>query len=354
MNSKVAVVGTVGLPACYGGFESLVENLVRYNKSNTEYTVFCSGKYYKNKVDKYLGANLLYVPMNANGISSIGYDIRCLIICLRQKFDAILILGVSGCIFLPIFKIFSNAKIITNIDGLEWRRDKWGRLAKWFLKLSEKIAIKYSDIIISDNEAIGEYVLKKYGVKSEVIAYGGDHAINAIENKTHKMANDFYLSLCRIEPENNVHIILDVFSKTQKKLKFIGNWSRNEYGLNLKKKYSDYSNIELLDPIYDLDILYSYRSQCVAYIHGHSAGGTNPSLVEAMHFGKNIIAFDCDFNRYTTENSAIYFSDTDTLSLILSSMDNLSNGSYMKGLALRKYTWETISSQYHKLFNFDN
>lgn len=351
MNSKVAVVGTVGLPACYGGFESLVENLVRYNKTNTEYTVFCSSKFYKNKNKQYLGAKLLYVPVSANGISSIGYDIICLAKCLKNKFDTILILGVSGCIFLPILKFLSDAKIITNIDGLEWRREKWGRMAKWFLKFSEKMAVKYSDVIISDNEAIRNYVFNEYGVESEVIGYGGDHAINITKDKNHEIDMDYYLSLCRIEPENNVHVILDAFSKTKMNLKFIGNWNINEYGVSLKEKYSTYNNIELLDPIYDLDKLYTYRNQCVAYVHGHSAGGTNPSLVEAMHFGKNIIAFDCEFNRFTTENHAVYFSDSESLRLILSSMANPSNGDYMKTLALRKYTWEKISMQYDKLFH---
>ncbi|EUM31236.1 hypothetical protein L435_06450 [Enterobacter hormaechei] len=349
MKSKIAIIGTVGLPACYGGFESLVENLVKYKKNDIEYTVFCSSKFYKNKKNEYMGAKLLYVPFNANGISSIIYDIICLIKCLTKKYDVILVLGVSGCIFLPLFKLISKSKIITNIDGLEWKREKWGGFAKWFLKLSEKIAVRNSDIIIADNEAISKYVMDEYNIRTEVIAYGGDHALIQMEDYTSEKGTEYYLSLCRIEPENNVHVILEAFSKSQQNLKFIGNWNISEYGIQLKEKYSKCHNIELLDPIYDLQVLYNYRNQCVGYVHGHSAGGTNPSLVEAMHFSKTVIAYDCEFNRFTTQNRAVYFSDVASLITIIES--NFDNGRIMKEIAEKKYTWEKISSEYSKLFN---
>ncbi|HCT6445920.1 TPA: DUF1972 domain-containing protein, partial [Enterobacter hormaechei] len=264
-------------------------------------------------------------------------------------YDVILVLGVSGCIFLPLFKLISKSKIITNIDGLEWKREKWGGFAKWFLKLSEKIAVRNSDIIIADNEAISKYVMDEYNIRTEVIAYGGDHALIQMEDYTSEKGTEYYLSLCRIEPENNVHVILEAFSKSQQNLKFIGNWNISEYGIQLKEKYSKCHNIELLDPIYDLQVLYNYRNQCVGYVHGHSAGGTNPSLVEAMHFSKTVIAYDCEFNRFTTQNRAVYFSDVASLITIIES--NFDNGRIMKEIAEKKYTWEKISSEYSKLFN---
>lgn len=135
-------------------------------------------KKYNKKLKNYKNAELIYLPINANGVSSIIYDIMCLIICLFKRPDVVLILGVSGCLFLPIYKLFSKSKIIVNIDGLEWRRNKWGTFAKKFLKISEAISIRIADIIISDNQAIADYVENKYNKKSVVIAYGGDHATN--------------------------------------------------------------------------------------------------------------------------------------------------------------------------------
>ncbi|MBB1363373.1 DUF1972 domain-containing protein [Shewanella sp. SR44-4] len=348
---KVAVVGTVGIPACYGGFESLVENLTLYKSNEIDYTIFCSGKSYVDKVYTYNDAKLVYLPLNANGIQSIPYDILSLIRCWFLRPDTVLILGVSGCLFLPIFKFFSKAKIVTNIDGLEWKRDKWNKWAKRFLKFSESIAVKYSDVIITDNKAIGDYVDVEYSTDNVVIAYGGDHAM--IEGIDVGQEQDYYLSLCRIEPENNVQMILEAFVNSDKKLKFVGNWNSSEFGRELKKEFSDKPNIDVIDPIYDIKQLFMLRSECKGYIHGHSAGGTNPSLVEAMHFQKPIFAFDCKFNRYSTEDLAVYFSSSHNLNSMLTEVttDELSAIAVnMKQIAESRYTWKIINQMYEETY----
>lgn len=348
---KVVVVGTVGIPACYGGFESLVENLTRYKSQDVQYTVFCSSSYYKNKIDKHNDANLIYLPMKANGIQSIPYDIFSLIISLFMKPDVILILGVSGCIFLPLVRLLSDAKIITNIDGLEWRRDKWGAIAKYFLKLSEKLAIKFSDVVVTDNKGISDYVLEEYKSKSVTIAYGGDHAVSG--NHIPKTDGDYALALCRIEPENNVKMILDAYAESGQNLKFIGNWDSSDYGKSLKETYSTFSNINIVDPIYDLFELERIRAGCSIYLHGHSAGGTNPSLVEMMHFSVPIFAYDCNFNRYTTNDQACYFSSSTNLNKAIQTASDellLQNSINMKIIADKFYVWDKIAYKYESLY----
>lgn len=348
---KVAIVGTVGLPACYGGFESLVENLTNYSSDSIEYIVFCSSKSYVEKKTTHNGAHLVYLPLNANGAQSIPYDIWSLIKCWWLKPDTVLILGVSGCLFLPIFRLLSKSKIITNIDGLEWRRDKWGKWAKRFLKWSEAIAVKYSDTVVTDNKAISDYVKEEYATDSITIAYGGDHAIRNID--VPQPEEEYALGLCRIEPENNVDIILRAYSGLSWKLKFIGNWSAGEYGRKLKEQYQRYENIELIDPIYDLDELYKLRKGCSIYLHGHSAGGTNPSLVEMMHMRVPIAAFDCDFNRYSTNNKALYFDSKEHLVDIISNIGKynlVEIGKDMKSIANEKYMWSTISKAYENTY----
>lgn len=348
---NVFVVGTVGIPACYGGFESLVENLTSYSSGNVKYHVFCSSKSYHEKLTEYNGANLSYIPLSANGIQSIPYDICSLIYCLFKRPDVTLILGVSGCLFLPIYRLFSNSKIVTNIDGLEWKREKWGSLTKKFLKLSESFAVKFSDVIITDNKAIGYYVDTEYSKSNVVIAYGGDHAI--VKGIDVEQTEDYFLSLCRIEPENNVEMILEAFSNSQQKLKFVGNWDASEFGRELKRKYSTNLNIQIIDPIYDINYLYKLRSECKAYIHGHSAGGTNPSLVEAMHFEKPIFAFDCSFNRYSTDDKALFFSSSDELCDKIISINNeelTTISKYMKQIAEGRYTWKVITDMYEATY----
>lgn len=349
--NKVAIIGTVGIPACYGGFESLVENLTLHKSEGVDYTVFCSSKAYEKKLDIHNDAELVYLPLKANGFQSIPYDILSLVKCLKVKPDVVLILGVSGCIFLPFFKLFSKARIVTNIDGLEWKRDKWGWAVKKFLKFSERIAVKFSDVVVTDNKAIGDYVDSEYRKENVTIAYGGDHAIrsNLIDIQSNEGAGNYALGLCRIEPENNVQMILEAFSKNSLKVKFVGNWESSAFGKELKAKYKGYENIELLDPIYDLDTLYQLRQGCSLYLHGHSAGGTNPSLVEMMHFGIPIFAFDCSFNRYSTDDKAHYFKNDNQLSELIKSTPEealSSNANNMKRIAKECYTWSEISRQY--------
>lgn len=358
---NVAIIGTQGVPAHYGGFETLVENLIGEHKSaGIEYTVFCSSKDIEEKSMEYKGAKLRYVALHANGVQSIPYDILSMCKVFRG-YDLILILGVSGCIFLPFLKLFSKTKIIVNIDGLEHRRDKWGKAARWFLKLSESVAVKYADIVISDNKGIQDYVIETYHKTSELIAYGGDHVIrnmsaerqNELLKKYDLKSGSYCMCVCRIEPENNCHIILEAFaeaSEFDKTLVFIGNWEKSEYGTNLKKKYADKSNLKLLDAVYDLDTLFALRNNCYSYIHGHSAGGTNPSLVEAMFFGKPIIAFDVVYNRATTFDKASYFACQADLKKILDSGE-LCDGDVMRQLAYEHYTWDDIVKGYEALYN---
>lgn len=350
---NIDIVGTVGVPACYGGFESLVENLVTHHSEKIKYSVFCSSKTYFAKLPDYKGANLIYIPLKANGIQSILYDIVSLMYCLARQPDVTLILGVSGCIFLPVYRLFSSSRIITNIDGLEWKREKWNKYVRWFLKYSEKLAVKYSDVVVTDNQAITEYVKKEYDVESVTIAYGGDHAIPSEQISLDSLSKHCYLSVCRIEPENNIHLILDAFAQSGLPLRFIGNWQSSHYGRQLLEKYEQFTNIEMMNPVYDVKQLFALRSTCLGYIHGHSAGGTNPSLVEAMHFAKPIFVFDCSFNRFSTENKAFYFSSVNQLiDLLKQTTDSqlMYCSEQMLNIAQTRYTWSVINCQYESIY----
>ena len=160
---KVAVIGTVGVPAKYGGFETLVENLIgECCSEDVDYTVFCSGKAYPTRLKTYKNARLEYVPLHANGMQSIPYDIWSLIRTVGRGYDVVLILGVSGCLFLPLYRLLFRKRIVVNIDGLEHRRDKWGKWARKFLRLSERIAVKFADVVVADNKVIRDYVTETW------------------------------------------------------------------------------------------------------------------------------------------------------------------------------------------------
>lgn len=354
---NVAIIGTQGVPAKYGGFETLVENIIGDNCSDDiRYTVFCSSKDLPDGPKEYKGARLKYVPLRANGAQSIPYDIISMMRCMRG-YDAVLVLGVSGCIFLPVFKLFCRKKLIINIDGLEYRRAKWKNWVRKYLKMSEKLAVRFADIVITDNKGIQDYARKEYNVETTLIAYGGNHALVDISREKEKnileqyglAEHGFSMSVCRIEPENNCHMTLEAFAKNREKLVFIGNWNRNGYSLKLKEEYKDkYDNILLLDSIYDLEILHTLRKNAKYYIHGHSAGGTNPSLVEAMFFGRPILSFDVVYNRETTFDKAYYYNNADEL-MELMKRDDL-DGALMSELAQEHYTWNRIAKEYEALY----
>ena len=353
---KVAIIGIQGVPANYGGFETLVENIIGEHRSgDIEYTIYCSSKDMPQRLDTHKGAKLKYIPLRANGVQSIPYDIIAMIRSIRG-FDTILILGVSGCIFLPILRLLSKAKIIVNIDGLEHRRDKWTKSVRKFLLLSEIVAVKNAHIVIADNKGIADYVMWRYKKEARLIAYGGDHALQPVaqERQDEILANyklekgDYSMSVCRIEPENNCHIVLDSFEQSGKNLVFIGNWNKSDYSRCLREKYRNCSNIKLLDSIYDLDILYTMRNNAKSYIHGHSAGGTNPSLVEAMFFGHPILAYNVVYNCETCHHAAHFWNNSRELQQL--SMQDELTGEATKSIAETHYTWEKITKQYEELY----
>lgn len=356
---KLAVIGSVGVPAKYGGFETLVHHLVKNLYSRLDITVYCSAKSYapEERTSTWNGAKLTYIPLKANGLQSILYDIWSIIHAVKRS-DVLLILGVSGCLFLPILKLFTDKKIIVNIDGLEWRRPKWNMFAKAFLRINEKIACKYADEIITDNQILKEYVKIRYGTDGNLIEYGADHCGKVEITKEDAaeypfLRGKYAFKVARIEPENNLHLILDVFSKVpSEKLVIVGNWENSTYGSKLKEFYSTFDHLILLDPIYDTRGLDLLRSNATYYIHGHSAGGTNPSLVEAMYLQLPILAFDVIYNRVTTNNQALFFHDEQSLQGLLNGIHRQplnAIGRELRLFAERKYTWQIVSNKYAAL-----
>lgn len=408
MKKSVAVIGTRGVPARYGGFESLVENLLDHASDGVEYTVFCSSKDIKTSAAKtpagadaavlpatYKGARLKYVGLHANGAQSMFYDLISMLRCLRG-YDTMLVLGVSGCLFLPLVCLLLSrrTRLVINIDGLEHKRDKWNTLARRILLTSEKMAVRHADTVISDNKAITDYVERTYGPRSDealvTIAYGGDHVFRDVpQNRQREIlagyglrSGEYAISVCRIEPENNCHITLEAFSRAAEEsaseardgaapssipLLLIGNWEHSEWARQLRERFDGCKGVILADAVYDLDVLYTLRSHAALYVHGHSAGGTNPSLVEAMFFGRPVFAFDVAYNRESTFGAAVYFRDAEELLRAIrqfrasqehsgaSATDGepqagFSGGAALERLAREHYRWADIAARYEKIY----
>ena len=361
---KIAIIGTAGVPASYGGFETLADELIKFaedQKVSSRFLIYCSGSN-SQQISNYRGATLRFLRFSANGVSSIVYDALSSIDALLRGCQVLLCLGVSGAPLFPLLRVIPGIEIITNVDGVEWRREKWGYFARLYLRMAEWFAVRFSNCVIADNEGIHEYLQRSYGISAAIVSYGGDHALKGKHvDLPLRLPEVFALSLCRIEPENNVDLILRAFSASRSpNLVFVGNWNASEYGRQLRHQYTDTENLFLLDPLYDENLLFTVRSKARYYVHGHSAGGTNPSLVEMMHFGVPVLAFDCVFNRYTTDNEAFYFDSVgglvELLGKISSKDDNAdvlgvvaSSGGKMRDLAQSRYCWTIVGREYLQL-----
>lgn len=362
MKKKVALIGANGIPARYGGFETLTEFLAKYLGGEFDITVYCSKTSKENRLDSYLDCKLVYIPFYANGWQSIFYD-ACSIVHALLKSEVLVILGFSGAIAFPLKILFPRKKIIFNIGGVEWKKVRgkqfFGRLEIFVKKIFELLCVRFSDLVVTDNQVLWDFVYKRYRVKSELIEYGGDHAEKC--NKTSGLETDFPflngsydLSVSRAQEDMNIHLLIDSYKKlTHRHLVIISNWNTSEYGRNLHCKYkSKYPNITLQDAIYDLKVLNVIRSNAQIYLHTHSLCGTAPSLTEAMSLGLPILCYDVDTNRSTTENKSYYFKDSGSLVRILSRLNREvlgELGARMKEIAIRRYTWKRIVGLYKEL-----
>ena len=355
---KLAIVGIRGIPNNYGGFETLAEYLSEYLSNEFEITVFCSSVDMNSSLKEYKGAKLEYIPVSSHGFKGIIYDSISLLRAIN-RFDLVLFLGFGGGFVTPFLKKRNKNKLILNIGGLDWKRDKWSFLAQRVIKTAESLLIKNCRTIISDNIGIQKYLKSEYNRESIQIAYGGDQANFQPINKNYLqeypfLGMDYAFTVARIQSDNNISLILEAFLKQNTlPIVFVGNWTNSEYGIKLKTQYSGFPQLILLDAIYDrikLDVL---RSNCTLYIHGHSAGGTNPSLAEAMFLGLPVLAFASGYNEYTTDQNALYFKNIDELVAYIKQYKSLplrSIGEKLKYYAEKNYRWSIIADKYKQVF----
>jgi glycosyltransferase involved in cell wall biosynthesis len=272
----------------------------------------------------------------------------------------VLITGVGGSIFYPFLK-WGKVKFITNVDGLEAKRSKWSALKQIYISIAEWAAMRFSDHIIADSAGISSYIMQHYSMPSKYITqieYGA--ALNTQLNpqvlEHYKVQhNSYFLVVSRLEPENNVHLIIDGYlkSNTALPLLIVGNVTNTSYVQQLSKIQRP--NIHFIGGVYDRAALDALRYSCKAYLHGHSVGGTNPSLLEAMGSGNVCICHDNEFNREVTAGQHFYFSDSDDVAQVIRDIEQLDDAALLsiKTQAQQRivnyYNWERISNMYKAL-----
>ncbi len=354
---RIAIIGTDGMPARYGGFETCVEQLApRLARRGHATEVF--GSSVGRTVFAADGERLhhRYLPLRANGLWSVPYDLLNFLVCWRRV-DAMLVMGVSGGIFMPLLRrLAGRRRIIVNVDGLEARRHKWTGLKRWFLARSETLAIRHAHAVVSDNQGIADVVLALHGRASTVIAYGSDHVLQLPQGEAQALVHErfglapggYLLTVARIEPENQIAEMLQAFLASPQPLYvLVGNFSGTPLGRELLARYQGEPRIRFIDSLFDPRGLAALRACCHIYLHGHSVGGTNPSLVEMLPYGRPLMVFDCSFNRYTLDNGGGYFVDVPSLTRQLHGPQE---HAWVPGPSLAgRYRWEAIADAYEAL-----
>lgn len=350
---KIGIIGTRGIPNQYGGFEQFVEFVAPALVERGHEVAVYTSSLHPFKEPSWKGVQLIRKSDPENKMGTFGqfvYDFNCIIDSRKRKYDIILQLGyTSSSVWSFLFP--RKSIVVTNMDGLEWKRTKYAKPVQAFLKRAEKWAVLYSDKLIADSKGIQEYLLKKYNKESAFIAYGAS-LFNTPDDKVPGQYNlspySYNLVIARMEPENNVETILKGHQKsaTKKTLVLVGNYN-NRFGTYLKETYEDSRTI-FAGPIYNLTALNNIRYYSHLYFHGHSVGGTNPSLLEAMASQSLIVANDNVFNKTVLEEDAFYFADpediTEVLNREISKTDFQSflqnNSSKIKDY----YSWEHITN----------
>lgn len=359
---RIAITGSRGIPNNYGGFEQFAERLSTILVKKGHLVTVYNPHFHPYAQEEFEGVRIVKCHSPEKTIGAAGnfvYDYLCMRHALREKCDILLVLGyTTSSIFNPILPR-GRSIMVTNVDGLEWKRDKWNSATKFIIRKLEALGARYGGHLVSDNQEIRNYLLRIYEKDSTFIAYGAD--LPGPPSSTDLtpfglLPRKFDMLIARLEKENNIETILDGIGASDGNTPFlvIGNHTR-KYGGFLKKKYASTPRIRFVGGIYDMNILNSLRGLCRFYFHGHSVGGTNPSLLEAMASGALIVSHDNLFNRNVLGEDAFYFKSPADISNLLSDERSLEDArDRMTSRQLEKiaveYSWERIAGQYESLF----
>ena len=316
---KVAILGSRGIPNRYGGFEELAERLAIGLANRGHQVIVYNPSDHPVKGWKHPGVTLVRIFNPENVLGSFGqfiYDLGASIHTRFAKPDVILQLGYTSS-SIWYWVIPHKSRIITNMDGLEWMRSKYSKPVRRFLHLAEKWAAKHSHLLVADNPEIEHYLHEGFKNQVVYIPYGADVTRKFDESTPEKYGVEpgkYHMLIARMEPENHVAEILEGVHNSSADTPILVVGKLNDYARRLKSSYHNDKRIIFLGSIYDKEILNSLRYHSHYYFHGHSVGGTNPSLLEAMACGCRIIAHDNAFNRNVLKNNALYFTNASDIS----------------------------------------
>ena len=360
---RIAFIGTRGVPANYGGFETFVEQLgARLADRGHHVTVYCRRAYYEESLATYRGMHLVHLSsLHTKHLDSISHAALASFHSIRQRNDLAFYCG-SGASPICWLPRLGGAKVVLNPDGLEWQRAKWGRAAQMYLRLAEQFAARLPHCIVADSNVIRDYYKETYGRDSTFVAYGADRVARGSHPELLERfgvePEKYFLFVSRLEPENNAHLVVDAFErvKTDMTMMMVGDAPfANEYIAQLKST-SD-TRTKFPGAVYgeDYDAL---RANAYVYVNAMEVGGTHPAILEAMGAGNCVLVSDIAYNTEAVADAGAHFKnrDTDDLAAKMQALaDDPTEVARLGKTAAQRaeshFDWDKITDNYERCFN---
>lgn len=358
---RIALIGTRGVPANYGGFETAVEEIgKRLVERGHHVTVYCRIQS-RERPSAYLGMNLVHLPaLRIKALETLSHSgVSVLHLGLRRRFDAAVVFNSANAPYIPLIRA-RGIPVATHVDGLEWKRTKWGGGGRRYYRRAEALAVRWSDALIADAQGIADYYATEFDVGTDLIAYGAPILTAARPQHIDKLGLEpgkFHLVVARFEPENNVLTAVEGYRQSNCEYPLIVVGSApyaHDYTNAVEAIAAGDPRIKLMGPVWDQDQLNELYVYALSYVHGHSVGGTNPSLLRAMGAGTAVIAYDVVFNREVLGESGRFFSTAGDVARELESYESAPDhaqgvGRDLQDRAAKHYDWEDVADRYEAL-----
>lgn len=355
---RIAMVGTRGVPARYGGFETAVEEIgTRLARKGHNVTVFCRGE--RTPSQHYEGMRLVHLPaVPYKTLETLSHTTLSVFHKATLTADVVFLFNAANAPLLSVLRA-ARRRTAVHVDGLESQRSKWGPTGKRYYSHMERLAVRWADALIADAKGIQDYYAGKYGASSIFIPYGApilQEPAFARLGELSVSAGQYHLVVARFEPENHVDLAISGYIRSGATMPLIvvgsAPYSHN-YVQQLQALAAGHEAVRMVGPVWDQDLLDALYAGAITYIHGHSVGGTNPSLLRAMGAGAPVAAYDVSFNREVLGNSGVYWRDAGSLAahLLAAERDPLTSarGRAGRDRAAALYTWDSVADDYERL-----
>lgn len=356
---KLAILGTRGIPANYGGFETFAEELsTRLAARGHDVTVYGRSNYIRYSEPTYKGVRLTILPtVETKHLDTVAHTFISVIHALPRRFDCILMCNAANALFALVPRM-SATPVALNVDGIERKRKKWGAAGRAYYRLSEYLATIIPNVIVTDAAVIRDYYLKKYHASSVMISYGtecGRLETAAVLDQLSLKPRQYFLYVSRLEPENNAHLVIQAFEKvrTEMPLLIVGDAPYAQKYIEQLKSTRD-PRVRFPGAVYGVGYR-ELQSHVYVYVHATEVGGTHPALVEAMGAGNCAVVYDTPENREVVGDCGLFFQDADSLArLIQTTISDPAAVEHFRDKALSRakalYSWDTVTDAYEKLF----